>query len=398
MTGDAAHDSTHHDEHHRAERRRLVNARVVVVKVGSAVLAPGGVIDPQAFQRLSADLASLRSKGRDVVLVSSGAIAAGFRPMGYPAPPPTVNRKQAAASVGQPLLMALYRDVFAKHGITTAQILLTAGDIEDRTRAVNARHTLVELLRAGVLPIVNENDTVAHDEIRFGDNDRLSALVAQLVGADALVILSVADALREHHGAGKPIHFVPDIDRVERHVGVGVSSVGTGGMASKLAAARIATRCGTAVLITDGRADNAATDALSQNIVGTLIPPLHSRGARWGWIAHAARSAGSVAVDPGARDAILDRGASLLPVGIVRVDGEFERGDVVSVVCDVSGSIIARGVAEYAATDTRAIAGLNAADIESRLGSRFADEFIHRDSLTVLHARDPETAPPDNTP
>jgi len=376
-----------HDALERQTRDRLRSARLVVLKVGSGVLAPEGRVRRSSVEALVDAVAGLRAQGRRVALVSSGAIAAGFREVGYPTVPATVVEKQAAAAVGQMRLMSLYADAFAAHDPRVAQVLLTAGDLEDRTRALTARRMLFELLGRGCVPIVNENDSVAFEEICFGDNDRLSALVSGLLGAEALALLSVADALRTDGGRGEIIPCASDPGDAASHAADAASPVGVGGMRAKLEGARIATRAGAAVAIAGGARENIVRRLFAGERVGTVFPPARRRGAKWGWIAHAARPRGRVLVDDGAVEAVTTRGASLLPAGVVGVEGAFERGEVIEVVEASTGRVAARGIVEYAASETRLIAGRRAAEIEGALGYRYADELVHRDDLTVLASR-----------
>jgi glutamate 5-kinase len=280
--------------------------------------------------------------------------------------------------------MSLYTAALDAHALTPAQVLLTADDLRDRPRALMARRTLLELLERNAVPIVNENDAVAFEEIAFGDNDRLSALVAQSVGADALALLSVADAVRENQGRGPIIPCAHDIDATLAHAGGHSSSVGVGGMRAKLEAARIATHAGTTTVIAGGREENVIERLFAGERLGTIVPASQRRSARRAWIAHAARPAGRLLVDAGAVRALTTRGASLLPAGLLRVEGDFERGVVVEIVDEATGRAIARGLCEYASTEANAIAGRRASEIEAALGYRYADELVHRDDLSLL--------------
>jgi glutamate 5-kinase len=363
-------------------RSELESARRVVVKVGSAVLAPDGHVEPERIETLVDDLCAVRAGGRETVLVSSGAIACGFRALGLDEAPDRIVRKQAAAAIGQQRLMSLYADAFGRRGAEIGQVLLTSSDIEDRQRAVHARHTLAELLRCGCVPIVNENDTVSFEEIKVGDNDRLSALVAGLVGADLLVVLSVAPGLRADGGAGDVLERVSAIEEARVHVADDATAVGTGGMSTKLDAMQIATSCGTPGVVASGAEPCAVRRVLAGETLGTWFPAGRRVNARRGWIAHAARSEGAVHVDEGARAAIIERGASLLPAGVTSVAGAFADGAVVDVVAG-NGTIIARGVASYGSSEIERIAGRSTREIETALGYRYCDEIIHRDDLIV---------------
>ena len=356
-------------------RSEVRDAKRVVVKVGSSSLttAAGG-IDPDRVSRLVDVLADVRARGTEVVLVSSGAIAAGLAPLGLTSRPRALAAQQAAASVGQGLLVHRYTEELARHGLVAGQVLLTVDDVARRAHYRNATQTLTTLLEMGVLPIVNENDTVATTEIRFGDNDRLAALVAHLVNADLLVLLSDIDGLYtappSTPGATR-IDEVADIDGLDVEVGsIGAAGVGTGGMVTKLDAARIACSSGTPVVLA-GAADAAA--ALAGKPVGTLF---HASGRRRPrrllWLAHATETLGTVTVDAGAARALVERGASLLAAGLTGVGGTFVAGDPIAVE-GPDGSVIARGLVNYDAVELATLAG-----------SQGVREVIHRDDLILL--------------
>lgn len=368
----------------------------VVVKIGSAVLAGDGVLDPRCLRRIAADIGGWLSgtDHRRAVIVTSGAVASGFRSLGLARPPRKITDKQAAAAVGQPLLMAEWSAAFArlKPPRVAAQVLLTADDIDHRARFLNARHTLERLLEAGVVPIVNENDSVSYAEIKLGDNDRLSALVASLIGADMLMILSsVPGVLASGTGAG----VIPEIRSLKEglaHVrtvpvgGKGVA-VGTGGMATKLTAACEAASLGTSVVIADGAEERIVQRVLAGERLGTRFPPAggaaRSRAAREKWIGFAARPKGLLRVDAGARSAVQERGASLLPSGLVAVEGQFPAGSLVELI-GPDGPPFARGLSSYSSADADRIRGLKASEIEGRLGYRYADEIVRRDDLVLI--------------
>lgn len=372
-------------------RAPLIAARRIVVKVGSAVLARAGVLDPACIARLAEDLASSSGADRRFVLVSSGAVASGFRALGLKRPPSLIADKQAAAAVGQPRLMAEYAAAFAKTSpaFTVAQVLLTADDIDHRTRFLNARHTLERLLEsheAGVIPIVNENDSVTFTEIKLGDNDRLSALVASLVSADALIVLSsVPGVLAE--GSGGKRSVIPEIRSAKDalpHISAARSDVGVGGMATKVGAACEAAALGVPVVIADGAEPGIIRRILAGEALGTYFPPApRSRAARERWIGFAARPRGVLQVDAGAVQALTGRGASLLPSGLTGVQGEFAQGALVE-LHGPEGAAIARGLASYSSADLTRIKGKKAAEIESILGFRYADEVVHRDDMVLL--------------
>lgn len=366
--------------------------RRLVVKVGSAVVAPAGRVDPDALTRLCDDLAAVRRAGVGVVLVSSGAVASGFRALGLETMPRMIRQKQAAAAIGQPALMRAYAERLGVHGFTPAQALLTQDDFAHRERFLNARHTLETLLDAGVLPIVNENDSVVFDEIRLGDNDRLSALVATAIDADLLVLLSSAPGLIDL-SANAVIPVVRRIDDARRFVDHASSSgVGTGGMATKLDAAGIAMDRGIPAVLTAGpRAErpDPVSRVLRGEPLGTRFEPSsgspNTGGARKAWIAHAAGVRGRLIVDDGACRAIVERGASLLPGGILRVEGRFDAGAPVEILTS-DARPIARGLASYGSSEIDRIKGARSDAIASILGYSYADEVVHRDDLRLIGA------------
>lgn len=370
------------------DRAQLVSARRVVVKVGSAVLAPAGRLDETAIERLADDLAALRARSIDVVLVSSGAVAAGFRTLGLASMPHAIRDKQAAAAVGQPALIHRYTTLLERHNIPVAQVLLTGDVLDHRSRYLNATHTLTTLLERRVLPIVNENDSVTHDEIKLGDNDRLSALVAGLVGADLLVILSSVDGLYESADPSRPIATVTDTDAARAHVSGDRSTTGTGGFATKLDAVDIARSHAVPTVVTRGPTDARPAPlaaVLNAEPVGTVFPVPEgagARGARKNWLSHAAVPRGRVHVDAGAARALTERGASLLPKGITRVEGDFDAGALVEVL-DHGARPIARGLTNYASPDLARLAGKRSDEIEPTLGYTYADEAIHRDDMVL---------------
>lgn len=365
---------------------------IVVVKIGSAVLAPEGALEPASIDRLAADIARAARSHR-LVIVSSGAVASGFGAMGLAKPPKEIMLKQAAAAVGQSRLMRAWSDAFARHGITVAQVLLTADDLDHRARHLNARNTLLALLERAIVPIINENDSVAFDEIKLGDNDRLSSLVAGLVGARQLLILSTAHGLYEHGNSKKILPIVTDLAAAREHVSGGTSSVGTGGMHTKLDAVATAAAAGVSTVIAGGIVPDVVTRVLGGERVGTSFPIATKRvGARKRWIGYASRVKGTIVVDEGARVALTQRGASLLPSGIMGVEGDFDAGAVVELRSGVASSAksaakprpFARGRVSYASDDVRTIAGKPARQIAGLLGYVYRDEVIHRDDLVLL--------------
>ena len=372
---------------YKLETVELDEVRRVVVKVGSAVVAPGGVLDIKAVERLVDEIAMLRQTGIEVVLVSSGAVALGYQSLGLETMPAIVRQKQAAAAIGQPNLMRTYSELLAKSKNTAAQVLLTSDDFGHRERFLNARNTIETLLGAGVIPIVNENDSVAFDENKLGDNDRLSALVATSIDADLLVLLSVAPGLMDM-STGKIIPVVEEIDDVRKLVDVNHSSgVGTGGMATKLDAAVIVKGQGITAHLAKGPTDEVPDPIariMRDEPIGTRFVSLASarRASRKDWIATATRSLGVLVIDEGAVRAIRERGASLLPGGIVRVDGRFESKSAVE-LHDAKGRCVARGLTSYSSTEIQRIKGLQSDAIEAALGFAHATEVIHRDDLHV---------------
>jgi len=368
-------------------RVQVTGARRIVVKVGSSSLttAAGG-IDPARLSGLVDVLAKTRAAGQEVVLVSSGAIAAGLSPLGLAKRPRALAKQQAAASVGQGLLVHRYTDELARHGIIAGQVLLTVDDLNRRAHYRNADATLSKLLDLGVLPIVNENDTVATSEIRFGDNDRLAALVAHLVKADLLVLLSDVDALYDAPPSQPGSQRIDEVASLADLDGVtigkaGAAGVGTGGMVTKLEAARIAVDDGVPVVLTSA---DQAESALAGEPVGTLFHAVGKRRpARLLWLQHATEPVGSITIDAGAVAAIRTRGASLLAAGITGSSGAFQAGDPVDVV-DPSGVAVARGLVNYDADEIPRLAGRSSGYLEANLGAAYAREVIHRDDLVVL--------------
>lgn len=359
----------------------------IVLKIGSSSLtAADAGLDLDVVTALGDQIAALRRAGSEVVLVSSGAVAAGITPLGLSVRPTDLGRQQAAASVGQGALIHAYTTALAPHGLPVGQVLLTPDDIIDRRRYLNARTTFSELLRLGAVPVVNENDTVVTDELRFGDNDRLAALVASMLGAGLLVLLSDVEGLHD----GDPATGAPLMDRVEdlsalgeRHRGGSSSAIGTGGMASKLEAARIATFSAAHCVIARGRRPGVVLDAAEGEAVGTWFPPAAKRpDSRRLWLAFAHQPAGRLHVDAGAVRALTRTGASLLAIGVTGVDGAFEAGDAVDVL-DPVGTPVARGVVGFDAATVTAMAGLGTAALLPSLGDSAARPVVHRDRLVL---------------
>jgi glutamate 5-kinase len=366
----------------------LASARRLIVKIGSALLvAENGEIRRQWLAALAGDVARCRARGQEVILVSSGAIAIGRRHLGLAGRRLRLEEKQAAAATGQIRLAHAYQEALAYHRITVAQILLTPEDTEERRRHLNARATFAQLLALGAVPVVNENDTVATAEIRFGDNDRLAARVAQMVSADMLVLLSDIDGLYTANPHKNPdaqhVAVVQEIGpEIEAMAGEAAPGYSSGGMVTKLAAARIAMNAGCHMLIAQGKGAGSPLGAIEGGARGTLfLPRGEPRSARKGWIAGAVNPAGTLTVDDGAAGA-LRRGKSLLPAGVVAVEGVFERGDAV-IIRTRAGIEAGRGLSAYSSDDVRRIAGYKSGEIAGILGYRGRDEIIHRDDLVV---------------
>ena len=371
-------------------RRALSRVRRVVVKVGSGLITEAGQgPDGKRIAALAADLAAAVGERREVALVSSGAIVTGMARLGLPARPRSIPEKQAAAAVGQSALMWHYEQAFKKHGLKVGQVLLTGQDVGDRGRYLNARNTLLALLDFGVLPIVNENDTVAVDEIKVGDNDNLAALVAHLIDADLLILLTDVDGL--YTGDPRRDPSARRLDTVEvvnedirRLVFDEAGAVSVGGMATKLEAAQKAGASGIPMVIANGREPAVVERLLKGELLGTYFQPRDDRlAARKRWIGYAVRPQGRLTVDAGAKKALTERGKSLLPSGLVEISGEFQAGEVVA-LADAEGGDFARGLVNYDAAELRKIRGAKTADIERALGYKGVGEVIHRDNLVVL--------------
>ncbi|MCW2847165.1 MAG: glutamate 5-kinase [Marmoricola sp.] len=368
-------------------REGVTGATRVVVKVGSSSLttAAGG-IDPGRVRLLVDSLVGVRERGADLVLVSSGAIAAGLAPLSFARRPRDLARQQAAASVGQGLLVHRYTEEFARHGQVTGQVLLTLDDVTRRSHYRNAQRTFDKLLELGVVPIVNENDTVATTEIRFGDNDRLAALAAHLVHADLLVLLSDVDGLYDAPPGLATSRLIPEVVDGSELEGIkvgraGSSGVGTGGMGTKLEAARIATGAGIPVVLTDL---DHTREALAGESTGTLFHPTgRRRPSRLLWLAHATDAKGRIVLDAGAVTALTERRASLLPAGITGVAGGFVAGDPVDLV-DERGRVVARGLVNYDAEELPGLLGRSTHELARELGAAYEREVVHRDDLIVL--------------
>lgn len=370
------------------ELRNFKSVKRIVIKVGSSTLSySNGKLNINQMEKLVRQLADLRNSGKEVILVTSGAGVAGMGRLGLSCKPKTIPEKQATAAIGQGLLMHMYEKLFSEYGIVAAQVLLTREDMMDRKRFLNARNALNALLQLEAVPIVNENDTIAVEEIKFGDNDTLSALVACLVDADFLIMLSDIDGLYTGNPATNKkaslIPLVSDIsDEIEKLAGGSGSSLGTGGMTTKIQAAKVAMNSGFPMIIAHGKEEKVIQRILNGEQVGTLFLPnenkLHSKKR---WIAFGSNVQGKVFVDEGARNALAKEGKSLLPTGILDVEGDFDIGNTVSVCC---GSCeIGRGIVNYPAKDVSMIKGKKTRDIQKVLGHKDFDEVIHRDNFVL---------------
>ncbi len=373
----------------KAAARRLTDAKRIVVKVGSALLVDGdkGRLNRAWLESLTTDVAALRKRGQEVILVSSGAIALGRRHLALGAGKLKLEESQAAAAVGQIRLAHAYKELLDAHGITVAQILLTLGDTEQRRRYLNARGTLKTLLALGAVPVINENDTVATAEIRYGDNDRLAARVAQMVGADCLVLLSDIDGLYTADPTADPdAQFIARVleitPAIEAMAGGSGSDTGTGGMQTKIAAAKIALGAGCHFCIALGSVAYPLRCIEEGARCTWFVPSSTPVATRKQWIAGTLKPAGAISVDDGAVRALM-AGKSLLPAGVTRAVGRFERGDTISII-GPDGTEIARGICAYSDADAARILGRKSADIEKVLGYRGRDEIVHRDDLVLL--------------
>jgi glutamate 5-kinase len=366
------------------------SARRLVVKVGSSLVTNSGRgLDHAAVEKWAAQIAELKGMGREIVLVSSGAIAEGIKRLGWSARPSTMHELQAAAAVGQMGLVQAYEAAFSEFGLHTAQILLTHEDLADRRRYLNARSTLLTLLALNVIPIINENDTVTTDEIRFGDNDTLGSLVTNLVDADVLVLLTDQDGLYSADPRKDPEATLVRTARagdpaLEAMAGGAGSVIGRGGMLTKVLAAKRAARSGASTVIARGSEERVLLRLAAGEAIGTaLVAPEASLGARKQWLADHVQLAGRLTLDPGAVRALTREGKSLLPIGVVAVEGEFERGEVVGCF-DPAGHEVARGLANYGAAETRRIMRKPSSEIEAILGYVDEPELVHRDNLVIL--------------
>lgn len=370
-------------------RSELHNCRRIVVKVGTSTLThANGQLNLQRIERLVREMADLHNREMEVLLVSSGAIGVGASRMGFKKVPKTMPEKQALAAIGQGALLHLYEKLFVEYGKTVAQVLLTREDLDDRIRYLNATNALLAILGMGVIPIINENDTVIVEEIKFGDNDTLSAMVAALVDADLLIILSDVDGLydsdpRKNKEACLQSRVVEITNSMEENSTSRGSSFSSGGMFTKLRAAKICMAAGVPMVIANSDQDNIIRNIVAGKETGTLFVPRDEKmHAREKWLAFGTVCQGKVFIDAGARLALLKKGKSLLPSGVTGVEGEFERGTVVAVT-EPGGDVIARGLVNYNAREIKLIAGKKTSEIERILGEKDYDEIIHRNNLWV---------------
>lgn len=366
----------------------LKDVKKVLIKIGSAVLTGDNGLDLNIIEELVDEIVDLKKRGYHIVIVTSGAIASGKHRMGISGPLKSMPQKQAAAAIGQGRLMRVYSNAFGKHGIYVAQILLTMSDLTDRKRFLNIRNTLTTLMEWGVIPIINENDTVAVDEIKFGDNDHLAAMIANITEAHLLINLTNTDGLYDRNPnrskKAKVIPIVHEISEViEQAATDETSDVGSGGMKSKVLAAKKVTAFGIPYMIAAGKEKGILRDLCAGKDRGTLFLPMKDHlNSRKYWIAFTLRSRGKLTIDDGARHALIEEGKSLLPSGIIDVEGDFHVGD--PVLClDGGGKILAKGLTNYGAEEVRKIMGLKTSKIHQVLGYKDYDEVIHRDNMAV---------------
>ena len=373
----------------------LSHVKRVVVKIGSGVISSDAGLDEPRLAAIAEDVCGLLGRGLEVVVVSSGAVAAGKGQLGIVGRPQTIPQKQAAAAIGQTRIIRAYKETFLSHKHNVAQILLTRDDLSNRRRYLNARNTMMTLFEYKVTPIVNENDTVVVEEIRFGDNDNLSALVTSLVEADLLIILSDVDGLYDSNPTENPrAQLIPVVERVTPEIeamgSCSSGTLGTGGMSTKLKAAKRAALSGVGTLIVNGRSPKILSRVFAGEDVGTYFLPSQSKlTAKKHWIAFSKKPRGKLLVDAGGQRAVIEFGKSLLPSGLCGVEGGFERGDAVR-LCDADGNEFARGVVSYSLAEILQIMGKQSAEIETVLGYKYRDEVVCRDDLVLTHEGDEE--------
>jgi glutamate 5-kinase len=371
------------------QRQILARTRRLVIKVGSAVMTTANGLNLGFISELTDNIAQLLNNDQEVVVVSSGAIAAGFRKIGLPAKPTAIPQKQAVAAIGQSTLMQHYEQAFDRHGTKVAQILLTRNDLANRRRYLNARNTLFTLLNWKVIPIINENDTVAVEEIQFGDNDNLSALISSVVQADLLIILTDIDGLYDQdprqHADARLVALVEKIDaKLERAASRQPGVVGSGGMFSKIQAAKKAASVGIPTIIAHGLKPKIIERIFAGEEEGTLFLPQAAKlRSRQYWLAYSTNPVGDIVVDDGARQVLRYKGKSLLPAGIVGINGRFSAGSAVRLI-DTRGEVIGIGLSNYSANDLACIKGLKTCNIQQSLGYKGYDEVVHRDNMVIF--------------
>lgn len=379
---------------HFDNRKKLLDGcRRIVIKIGSAVLTGQKGLDRVMIHRLSDQIAELRNEGREILVVSSGAIASGMRKLGFPEKPRSIPHKQATAAVGQSFLMQAWEEAFDKHDVLVAQVLLTGDDLGHRQRYLNARNTLETLIEWRIVPIINENDTVAVEEIKFGDNDQLAVLIGGLVGADLIIILTDIAGLYDHDPKTCPsARLITEVHRVDRRVlscaSSQASSTGTGGMVSKLLAAKKSLAIGIPLIIAPGRDRDVLLRLVQGECLGTLfVPDRKLYQGRKVWLANVPHPSGDLVLDDGAVDAVVHKGKSLLPAGIQEVKGTFGMGAPVRCL-DTAGRVIAIGLSNYKSSEIEKIKGCHTSEIENILGYKHSDEVIHRNNLALVFEED----------
>ncbi len=374
----------------KSGRDIIKNAHNIILKVGSTVLINSEKrLNPERFNELAEDISLLKNEGKIITIVSSGAIAGGVSLLGMKSYPRSIEDKQALAAIGQPYLMKLYDEAFSRYNIKIAQILLTHDDFSDRTRYVNAKGTITNLFRMGIIPIVNENDTVSTEEIKIGDNDTLSAKLTGIVDADLLIILSDIDGFYDRDPKKfSDAKFIPVVEKINeewlKYATDSKNTLSVGGMKTKIEAAMIACSYGAGVLIVNGNQKHVLKRILAGEELGTLFKPKFSNiNARKFWIGFTLKPKGEIIIDQGAKKAITEGNRSLLPRGIKGVNGNFEKHDTVRIITE-GGSEIARGITNYSSSQIKLIAGVKTSEIEKKLGFKGPDEAIHRDNMIIL--------------
>ncbi len=365
-------------------RSELKNVKRIVVKIGTNLIAKNNEINIKYLKLLASQISKLKKqKNLDCVIVSSGAIGLGIKTLNLKTIPKTLPEKQAAAAIGQSRLMHIYNNIFGKKDIITAQVLLTQDDFQDRLRYINAKNTMTTLLAEDVVPIVNENDTISVDEIKFGDNDTLAAHVTNLVGADLLILLTNVDGLMDF-AENKVISEVSNIDKnVESLIDKSKTELGTGGMVTKLNAGKIVNKSGEWMIIANGNTSNVLLKIMDQESLGTIFKPVPRKlKSKKRWLAFHQKTKGCIFIDQGAKEAVVKKGKSLLPIGIVKVEGNFKKGDLVSVKCGKEE--IAKGIVNYCNESVDEIKGKKSVDIAKMLKKDFYKDVIHRDNMVIV--------------